>query len=103
LRGLASISTTADLTAARPADEAARTGNPPLVMSLYRRPGKVMFVPYNNTDQELKVTITWDAAKLGVGQFTELEDTLRGTKVKVEGNQAELTVPRRNFGMWVGK
>ncbi|MCE5237679.1 LamG domain-containing protein [bacterium] len=100
LQGLASISTTADLSHAQPPEEAARAGNPPLVMSLFRRPGKVMFVPYNNTDQDLPVTISWEAAKLGVGPATELEDIFRGTKAKVTGQQVTVTVPKRNFGMW---
>lgn len=102
LQGLATITTTADLSQARPAEESARPGNPPLVMSLYRRPGQVMFVPFNNTDQDLRVTITWDAGKLGIGAVTELEDYFRGTKVKVEGDKAIVTVPKRSFGMWVG-
>ncbi|MBU0607910.1 MAG: hypothetical protein KKI08_08470 [Armatimonadetes bacterium] len=81
-------------------EERARAGNPPLVMLLFRRPDKVMFVPYNNTDEDLTVTIKWDAAKLGIGPLTELEDIFPGTKVKVQGNQATVKVTKRNFGMW---
>lgn len=102
LQGLASLTTSADLAKARPAEEAARPGNPPLVMSLYRRPGQVMFVPFNNTDQDVPVTITWDAGKLGIEAVTELEDTFRGAKVKAEGGKATVMVPKRSFGMWVG-
>ncbi len=100
LQDLASISTTADLSGAQLPEERVRAGNPPLVLSLFRRPGKVMFVPYNNTDEDLTVTIKWDGAKLGVGPLTELEDTFRGTKAKADGNQVTVRVPKRNFGMW---
>ena len=85
LQGLATIATEADWTPARPAEEAARPGNPPLVMSLYRRPGKVMFVPFNNTDEDVAVTLTWEAGKLGIGEVRELEDYFTGAKVKAEG------------------
>ena len=89
LQGLASISTTADLSHAQLPEEMARAGNPPLVLSLFRRPGKVMFVPYNNTDEDLTVTITWDAGKLGLGGVTELEDYLPRDEGQGGGQQGD--------------
>ncbi len=100
---LATIETAAELAAARPADEAQRPGNPPLVMSLYIRPERIMFVPFNNTDADLAVTIRWEKEKLGLGAVAELQDYFRGTKIAANGAQASFTLPKRNFAMLVAE
>lgn len=76
-------------------------GQQPVVMSLFQRPGKVMFVPFNNTDEAQTVTVSWEAGKLGLGEVTELEDLLRGEKFAVTGNEAKVPVGRHNFRMLV--
>jgi hypothetical protein len=76
-------------------------GKQPVVMSLFQRPGAVMFVPMNNTDGDLQVKLTWDPAKLGLGdaKIAGLEDIFRGEQFKVEGNTATIPIPAHNFRM----
>ncbi|MBM4049852.1 MAG: hypothetical protein FJ279_32555, partial [Planctomycetes bacterium] len=50
--------------------------SPELVASVFRRPGRVMIVAMNNSDQAQEVTLAWDAEKLGLGgrEFVRIED-----------------------------
>ena len=52
-----------------------------VVLSIYRRPGKVMFVLMNNSDEDAKVVLTPDWARLGVAAPQELIDAYTATGI----------------------
>lgn len=55
--------------------------DPNLVCTIYRRPGKLMLVAMNNTDEDREVTLQLNEEKLGVHPSTAL-DAWKGTSYK---------------------
>lgn len=104
--------------------------DPNVVCSMYRLPGKAMLIVMNNTDDDKQVTLTLDAAKLGVPAQSNLLDawaaasfqttdwavddkgtvTRKDQPLKVEGRQVlvpvadgqvKIDVPKRSFRVLV--
>lgn len=103
------------------------TDTSPVVVSIYKRPGKVMFVVMNNSDSDASITLTPDWGKLGIAQPKELTDAYTATgipdapfdmhelgntgtvkfkgeakpmetvKVPVTGGQVSVKIEKRNF------
>ncbi|MCS7264693.1 MAG: DUF6067 family protein [Armatimonadetes bacterium] len=78
-------------------------GKQPVVMSLFLRPGKVMFVPMNNTDEDVVAELKWDLGKVGLSgkKVVVLEDLFRGERFAVNGNSVRIPLPKRKFRMLV--
>jgi len=104
----------------------------PVVVSVFERPGKVMFVVFNNSDSDARVTLSPDWKKLGVAPPAELLDALtapgipdgrldvraygrgklifrpaekprRTIRVPLKSLKAEFAVPKRNFRVLVAQ
>ena len=79
----------------------------PVEVSVFKRPGKVVFVIMNNSDSDAKITIKPEWSKLGVNIPANLVDAykeqalpapdLANVLVPVEGESATFTVKARNF------
>ena len=78
--------------------------DPRLVASIFKRPGRIMIVAMNNTDEDADVRLSWDAAKLGVAgrTFTRIEDVYAGAWWRIkEGKVPPIPIPARSFRMLV--
>jgi hypothetical protein len=65
-----------------------------LVCSAWRRPGKVLLVLANCTQQDQEATLKLDAAELGLTGDLTAADLMGGTQVRVTGDTVALPVPR---------
>ncbi len=75
-----------------------------IVVSLFKRPGAVMLIPFNNTDKNIKLKLRVDFDKLNVsgGDVIHLIDKLTNEKFSIgEGNTLEIPVDSRAFRMLV--
>lgn len=81
-------------------------GVQPVVCSIFKRHGKVMLVPFNNSDTDADVMIRLHGDKMGLsnGTFTNIRDFYSGGfwyNVPGEGSAWKLSLRKRNFRMLV--
>ena len=79
-------------------------GKPGVVASVLKRPGSMMIVAMNNTDEDTDVQLSWDAPKLGVEgiPFARIEDFLTGGWWRIkDGVVPPIPLPARGFRMLV--
>ncbi|HID08392.1 MAG TPA: hypothetical protein EYP10_14740 [Armatimonadetes bacterium] len=80
-------------------------GVEPVVCSIFKRRDRVMFVVFNNSDRDCKLTIRWNAKALGLAnkRFVRIEDFYRASwwRMKPRTHEATIPMPKRNFRMLV--
>ena len=74
-----------------------------VVVSVFRRPGKAMLVPFNNTDTDVALRLGITPAKLGlvVTDGIRLRDAYHGGEFVARDGVADVPVPARGFRMLV--
>jgi len=77
--------------------------NPDVVASIFKRPGKMMVVAMNNTDEDVEIALSWNEGKLGVSANTDrVIDyyTGGGWRIK-DGRVPPIPLRARSFRMLV--
>jgi len=73
-----------------------------VVVSAFRRPGKVMLVPFNNTDDGISVRLNVDFERLGLKQTPAfLSDALSRERFPIAGETISVPLSARSFRMLV--
>ena len=75
--------------------------SPHVVVSVFRRPGKWLFVPFNNTDEDVELHMRIDRAACGLPAGGELEvvDGISGDTLTMVGGELTVPVKARTFRM----
>lgn len=74
-----------------------------LLVSAFRRPGRVMLVPLNNSDRDVTLRLRLDLAGLGLPREGRipLRDAYHGGEFAIVDGAAEIPLPARGFRMLV--
>jgi hypothetical protein len=74
-----------------------------VVVSIFQRPGRIMLVPLNNTDDDILLRIRLALARLGLPERPEvrLVDAYHGGEFTIQNTVAEIPMPGRGFRMLV--
>ncbi|GAH32491.1 unnamed protein product [marine sediment metagenome] len=74
-----------------------------VVVSVFRRPHRIMLVPLNNTDDDVIVKMSLSLGKLGLAERGQMRllDTYHGGEFTTRDGVAEVPVPARGFRMLV--